>query len=304
MTPGAPALLDEAAAAALLPIRDPRGHKGTHGTVVAVAGSLDYAGAALMAGAAAVRAGGGLVMVCVPASLQPHLAGRVPELITRGLPEVAPFEVDAAAAAADVAAMAADALLIGPGLRPGRGTSRLVQSLLAADGPAAVVDAGALTALSQDPRWWTRLGRPTILTPHPGEFARLGRDAGMTDGSRWDAAVTAAREWGVVVVLKGAHTVIADGQGRGFMAPFAVPALGSGGTGDILAGIIASLVGQGLAPFAAAALGVYLHARAGQLVSADLGDAGLMATDLLAVIPRVRRALAESARPPARPPSR
>ncbi len=296
LTRGAPVLLDEAAAAQLLPVRDPRGHKGTHGTVVAVAGSLDYAGAALMAGAAALRAGGGLVMVCVPASLQPHIAGRVPELITRGLPEAAPFEVDAASAAADVSAMDADALLIGPGLEPGPGTSRLLQSLLAAGGPAAVVDAGALTVLSQVPLWWTRLGRPSILTPHPGEFARLGRDAGLSDESRWDAAVTAAREWGVVVVLKGAHTVIADGEGRGFMAPFEVPALGSGGTGDILAGVIASLVGQGLAPFEAAALGVYLHARAGELVSADLGDAGLMATDLLAVIPRVRQALAESAR--------
>ncbi len=296
MTPGAPVRLDEAAAAALLPVRDPRGHKGTHGTVVAVAGSLDYAGAALMAGAAAVRAGSGLVMVCVPASLQPHIAGRVPELITRGLPETSPFDVDAASAAADVSAMAADALLIGPGLQPGRGTSRLVQALLGADGPPAVVDAGALTALSQVPRWWTRLGRPIILTPHPGEFARLGRDAGVSDESRWDAALTAAREWGAVVVLKGAHTVIADGEGRGFMAPFEVPALGSGGTGDILAGVIASLLGQGLAPNKAAALGVYLHARAGQVLSADLGDAGLMATDLLTVIPRVRRALAESAR--------
>ncbi len=297
MKPGAPALLDAAAAAALLPARDPRGHKGTHGTVVAVAGSLDYAGAALMTGAAAVRAGAGLVMICVPASLQPHVAGRIPELITRGLPESRPYEVDAAAAAADVAGMDGDALLVGPGLKPGRGTTRLVQALLAADGPPAVVDAGALTVLSQVPRWWTRLGRPVILTPHPGEFARLGRVAGVSDESRWEAARAAAGEWGVVVVLKGAHTVIADREGRGFMAPFEVPALGSGGTGDILAGVIASLVGQGVPPFEAAALGVYLHARAGELVSAEQGDAGLMATDLLAVIPRVRHMLTRVPRP-------
>ena len=284
-------LLDEATAADLLPRRDPRGHKGTFGRVVVVAGSLDYAGAALMSGAAALRAGSGLVTVCVPASLQPHVAGRVPELITRGLPEVEPFEVDAFEAAADVAEMPQDALLLGPGLKPGHGTTRMVQMLLAADGAPAVVDAGALDALSKVPRWWVRIGRSLIVTPHPGEFSRLGRESGSSDTTRRHAAAEAARDWSAVVVLKGAGTVIADPGGRVVTVPFEVPALGSAGSGDILAGIIVSLVGQGLAPFAAAALGVYLHARAGEDVSADLGDAGLMATDLLLAIPRVRRSL-------------
>ena len=289
-------LLDEATAVGLLPRRDPRGHKGTFGRVVVVAGSLDYAGAALMSGAAALRAGSGLVTVCVPGSLQPHIAGRVPELITRGLPEVGPFEVDAFEAAADVAEMPQDALLLGPGLKPGRGTTRMVQLLLAADGAAAVVDAGALDALSRVPRWWALVGRPLVVTPHPGEFSRLGRESDDSDAARRHAAAEAARDWSAVVVLKGAGTVIADPDGRVVTAPFEVPALGSAGSGDILAGIIVSLVGQGLAPFAAAALGVYLHARAGEDVSADLGDAGLMATDLLPAIPRVRRALGEARR--------
>ncbi len=286
-------LLDEATAARLLPERDPLGHKGTFGRVLAVAGSLDYAGAALMSGAAALRAGSGLVTVCVPASLQPAIAGRVPELITRGLPEVTPYQVAADEAAADLGAMPCDALLVGPGLMPGRATSRLVRALLAAEGAPAVVDAGALDALSGLPRWWTRVRRALVLTPHPGEFARLGRDGGAGDGaSRREAALGAAREWGVVVVLKGAHTVIAEPDGRSLTAPFEVPALGSGGTGDVLAGVIASLLGQGLGPFDAAALGVFLHARAGEDVSSRLGDAGLMATDLLPAIPRVRRHLA------------
>jgi len=284
-------LLDEAMAAGLLPQRDPRGHKGTFGRVVVVAGSLDYAGAALMSGAAALRAGSGLVTLCVPASLQPIIAGRVPELITRGLPETEPFEVDADEAAADVAEMPADALLVGPGLKPGRGTDRLVATVLGLEGAPAVVDAGALDALSGIPGWWTRVGRPVIVTPHPGEFERLGREAGSTDEERHDAAQSAAQEWSTVVALKGAGTVIAAPDGRALVAPFEVPALGSGGSGDVLAGVIASLVGQGLDPFEAAALGVYLHARAGQDISTHLGDAGLMATDLLPAIPRVRRHL-------------
>jgi hydroxyethylthiazole kinase-like uncharacterized protein yjeF len=284
--------IDESVAAALLPQRDPRGHKGTFGRVVAVAGSLDYAGAALMAGAAALRAGSGLVTLALPASLQPVVAGRVPELMTHGLPERAPFEVDAVAAAAAVVELPHDALLIGPGLLPSRVTSRLTAALLAADGAPAVVDAGALAALAAVPGWWHRLGRPVVVTPHPGEFARFGLEAGDADEERRAAAVGAARKWGVVVVLKGAHTVIAAPDGSDLTAPFEVPALGTAGVGDVLAGVIASLVGQGLEPFDAASLGVYLHARAGEDVSHHLGDAGLMATDLLPAIPRVRRHLA------------
>ncbi len=294
MTPAPIRLLDQAAAAELLPERDPRGHKGTFGRVVAVAGSLDFAGAALMAGAAALRAGSGLVTIAVPASLQPLLAGRVPELITHGLPEQAPYELDAREAAADVAALPADALLLGPGLQRARSTTRLVQALLASEGVPAVVDAGALDALSTLPRWWTRVHRPVIVTPHPGEFSRLGRESGSTDSSRAAAAAATARDWQMVVVLKGAHTVIAAPDGQVVRAPFELPVLASGGSGDILAGVVASLVGQGLRPFEAAALGVYLHALAGELVSIDMGDAGLMATDLLPLIPRVRRGLAQA----------
>jgi NAD(P)H-hydrate epimerase len=289
------AVIDEAVAAGLLPERDPRGHKGTFGRVVVLAGSLDYAGAALMAGAAALRAGCGLVTLCVPASLQPVIAGRVPELITHGLPESTAFTIDPGAAVATLRELPHDALLVGPGLPPTHANARAVSGLLRAPGPPAVVDAGALAALAEAPGWWTRLGRAVVITPHPGELARLGPRAGTSDEERRVAAIGTAGEWGVTVVLKGARTVIAAPDGRHLRADFEVPALATGGSGDVLAGVVASLVGQGLAPFEAAALGVYLHARAGEDLATHLGEAGLMATDLLPVIPRVRRHLGEAA---------
>jgi NAD(P)H-hydrate epimerase len=285
--------LDEAYAATFLPERDPRGHKGMFGRVVVVAGSLDYAGAALMSGAAALRAGSGLVTLCLPASVQPHLVGRVPELITRGLPESVSGDVRAAEARAAVVGIEQDALLIGPGLRPGRGTTRLVEALLATEGCPVVVDAGALDALATVPGWWTRIARDCVLTPHPGELRRLGVDAGSNDDERRTAALGAAGTWGQVVVLKGARTVVAHPDGQAIVAPFSLPALGSAGTGDVLAGVIVSLLGQGLLPLAAAVLGVYLHGSAGEAISERLGDAGLMATDLLPEIPRQRRHLVQ-----------
>ena len=291
MSVGPAPLLDTDLAASLLPVRDPRGHKGTFGRVSVVAGSLEFAGAALMSGAAALRAGSGLVTLWLPASLQPILAGRIPELITRGLPERSTSQVDPVAAADLILASAHDALLVGPGMAPGPGSSGLVQRLLAADGPPAVVDAGALDALSSIPGWAGRVRRPCVLTPHPGELQRLGRLPGSTDEDRLAAAQAAAAAWRQVVVLKGAQTVIAEPGGRTLLAPFSLPLLGTAGSGDVLAGVIVSFIGQGLAAFEAAALGVYLHARAAEQLGEELGDAGLMATDLLDQIPRARRAL-------------
>jgi NAD(P)H-hydrate epimerase len=284
-------ILDERLAANLLPDRDPRGHKGTFGRVVVVAGSLDYAGAALMAGAAALRAGSGLVVVWLPASVQPCLAGRVPELVTRGWREVTPGETDPEEAAAAILEEPQDVLLVGPGLRPGRATGRLVRILLETEGPPTVVDAGALDALAAQRGWADRVQRRCVLTPHPGELRRLGQEPGSTDAERHGAALASAARWRQIVVLKGAGTIIAGPGGRAHRAPFEVPALGTAGSGDVLAGIVASLIGQGLSPIDAATLGVWLHGSAGADLSAELGDAGLMATDLLAAIPRVRARL-------------
>jgi NAD(P)H-hydrate epimerase len=305
--PPDPERLDASLVAPFLPERPSSGHKGTFGHVLAVAGSLDWAGAGLLAGTAALRAGAGLVTLALPASLQPILAGRVPELMTMALPEREPFLVDAERAADAIARRPHTALVLGPGLAPGPGTTDLVTRILegsgepagegtgGADGipPPAVIDATALSALASVEEWWERRVRLCVLTPHPGEFARLdGSAVGPTDDDRRERARAAAARWGVVVVLKGARTVVAAPDGRVAWAPFANPALGTGGTGDVLAGVIASLLAQGVPTWEAACLGVHLHGTAGERVRERSGDAGLLASDLLPEIALARRDLA------------
>ena len=280
--------LDDAFAAALLPVRSERAHKGSHGTLVCVCGSLDYAGAALLCGLAAARVGTGLVALAVPTELQPIVAGRLPELVTLGLPR------DAAGAVAAVAARRPSALLIGCGLAEGPAQQELVDALVRRDGPPLVLDGGALNLLAASGEWWTGVpARRAVLTPHPGEFGRLtGRPIGDDDDERADRCVEAAGRLGQVVVLKGARTVIADPDGRLARAPFANPALSSAGTGDVLAGAVAGLLAQGLDVFEAACLGVYLHGAAGERVRERLGDSGLLASDLPLEIAQARHRLA------------
>jgi hydroxyethylthiazole kinase-like uncharacterized protein yjeF len=306
--PAGPPVLDDAAAIALLPVRGPRGHKGTFGTLLVLAGSLDYAGAAVLVVRSAGRAGAGLVSLAVPASLQPLFAGRMLEATTVPLPDDDGDEVDPEAAVARILDHSHDALVIGPGLRPGLATVELIRRLLGTPGGdggepvPVVVDAEALRSIATIDGWWEAIRRPAVLTPHGGEFARLrtasGHDAASDgdlnadDAARARAAGDAAREWRQVVVLKGARTVIAAADGSISVAPFENPALASGGTGDVLAGTIGSLLAQGLAPYAAARLGVYLHGLAGEAVRLRVGDAGLLASDLPDEIALARRRLA------------
>jgi hydroxyethylthiazole kinase-like uncharacterized protein yjeF len=286
-------LLDDAVASALLPTRDKRGHKGQFGKVLVLAGSLDYAGAALLVCRSAGRAGAGLVTLAVPESLQPLFAAKVIEATTMALPEDDVEEIDPEPALARILDHEHDAIVIGPGLRPGLATAELVRLLLASGDDAAapiVLDAEALRSLATIESWWDGDHRPSILTPHSGEFARLragsGRDPAEDgdlnedDTARATAARDAAAGWRQVVVLKGAKTVIAAPDGSIAVAPFENPALATGGTGDVLAGAIGSLLAQGLAPYAAARLGVYLHGLAGDAVRERIGDAGLLASDL------------------------
>ena len=298
--------LDDRAAAGLLPERPARGHKGSFGKLLVVAGSLDYAGAALLVCRAAGRAGAGLVTLAVPESLQPLFAAKVVEATTLGLPEDDVEEVDPEPALARILDHEHDAIVLGPGLRPGLATTELVRELLEVpeeSNPAPIVlDAEALRSMATLGDWWTRVSRPAVLTPHPGEFGRLRAGAGLDpaadgdlvddDDARAAAAADAARRWGQVVVLKGARTVIAEPDGGLVAAPFENPALATGGTGDVLAGTIGALLAQGLAPGAAARLGVYLHGLAGDLVRERTGDAGLLASDLPDALPLVRRRLA------------
>lgn len=299
-------VLDDRAVLSLLPRRDPRGHKGTFGRLLVVAGSLDYSGAALLVSRAAGRAGAGLIRLAVPASLQPHIVGRFVEATTMGLPETAePGEVDAPAAVERLLAENHDALVVGPGLRAGAATVQLVLGLLGPHGAEAdipaLVDAEAINSLATLDGWAARVRRPCVVTPHVREFGRLrdgigsppraGEDLVEDDEARAAAARAAAREWKVVVVLKGAHTVIAAPDGRVARAPFANPALASGGTGDVLSGTIGALLAQGLAPYDAARAGVYLHGLAGEAVRERIGEAGLLASDLPDEIARARHRL-------------
>jgi ADP-dependent NAD(P)H-hydrate dehydratase / NAD(P)H-hydrate epimerase len=302
--------MDDRIAAALLPERPPRGHKGTFGKVLAIAGSLDYAGAALLVCRAAGRGGAGLVTLAVPESLQPLFAAKVVEATTMALPEDDVEEIDPEPAIARILDHDHDAIVLGPGLRPGLATTELVRMLLAApegdaSPPPVVLDAEALRSMATLGEWWVGSLRPCVLTPHPGEFARLRAGAGVAadadgdlsadDEARRNAAKAAAETWRQVVVLKGARTVIAEPDGTLTVAPFENPALGSGGTGDVLSGVIAALLAQGMAPGPAARLGVFLHGTAGDIVRERIGDAGLLASDLPDAIPLVRKRLASIA---------
>ena len=302
-----PVLLDDAAVASLLPARPSRGHKGTFGKLLVLAGSVDYAGAALLVCTAAGRAGAGLVTLAIVESLQPLFASKIVEATTLALPEDDVEEVDPEEALARILDHDHDALVVGPGLKPSLSMTELIRGLLSPDEdgqPApAVLDAEALRSLATVDGWAADVGAHCVLTPHVGEFLRLraadGHDPDKhgdlvnDDGKRVAAARSGAKEWAQVVVLKGARTVIADPDGRAAISPFENPALASGGTGDVLAGTIGGLLAQGLGTFEAAQLGVYLHGMAGEAVRARIGDAGLLASDLTPELPLARKRLAE-----------
>jgi NAD(P)H-hydrate epimerase len=258
-----------------------------------VCGSLDYAGAALLAGTAAARAGAGLVVLAVPASLQALFAGRVPELVTLGLPELAgATDIDALESGHELRARQAAALVVGCGLRESDGYRELVTDLAGREGPPMVLDGGALNLLARSGEWWRDARLECVLTPHPGEFARLtGAGVGPDDDERMERALEAATRFGQVVVLKGARTVIADPTGNSAVSPFANPALATAGSGDVLAGTIGALLAQGAKPFDAACLAAYLHGRAGERLSEQFGDGGVLASDLPRVIAFARHEL-------------
>jgi len=291
---------------AWLPPRPPDAHKGTFGRALIVAGSSNYTGAARLAGAAAARAGAGLVTVALPIPIHPAVAAGLPEATYILLPhELGVVAKPAVEVLADYLERY-DAILLGPGLGREQETAAFVEALLgrgkehrpvgflrderpasrAFSLPPLVVDADGLNILSEWPDWPGRLPPGAVLTPHPGEMARLmGCSTAEVQADRVEVARQQAQVWGHVVVLKGAYTVVAAPDGRTLLEPFANPGLATGGTGDVLAGIIVALRAQGLAPFEAAAVGAYLHGLAGELARADLGAAGMVAGDLLKYLP-------------------
>jgi hydroxyethylthiazole kinase-like uncharacterized protein yjeF len=279
--------------AVLLPDRPRDAHKGTFGTAVVLAGSLGFTGAAYLAATAAARTGAGLVKLLVANTIYPILAAKCTEVMATPVQEVAPGAVGHAAYDSIVRQMSsAEVGVVGPGLGRDSSTWRLVLDLALHAKCPLVIDADGLNALADSPRSKGKLAKNRVLTPHPGELARLtGKTVETLEADRPASARKAAKEWGAVVVLKGAHTVVAHPDGRISEDPHEVPALATGGTGDVLAGIIGGLIAQGSDPFSAAVTGVYIHAAAGRRISQRLGDSGLLASDLLMEIPLVMNVL-------------
>ena len=267
--------------AGLVPVPRAEQHKRSRGVLLLVGGSPGMGGAPTLMGRAARRAGTGLLVLAVPASVVDRVGAVVPEALTVALPESGGGLARNADDACRRWLGEATAIGIGPGLGRADGTQKVVRGLLAAyDGPA-VVDADALFALGTGGSLAGR-GAPTLLTPHAGEFARLAPDA---EGTRLDQAADRAHRWRVTVLLKGNNTVIADPEGRLVVNPTGVPALASGGTGDVLTGLTGSLLAQGLGPFDAARLGAWVHGRAAALAVADLGPVSVAAGDVAEHLP-------------------
>ena len=269
----------------LLPDRNPWGHKGNFGKLLLLCGSRGYTGAAFFAAMGALRAGAGLVFLGVPESIYgieavklnepvifplPDAGGRlsvdaVPEILTR-LPQM-------------------DAVLVGPGLGQSEGTLAVVRAVLEKAECPVVVDADGINVLSAHRDLLRGRKSPTILTPHDGEFARLG---GVIGEDRMAAAAALAEELGCTVLLKGHETCITDGT-DGYLNPTGNPGMAVGGSGDVLAGVITALLGAGLPPLEAAACGAWLHGAAGDRCAAELGQYGMLPTDMLSALPRLMK---------------
>ncbi len=309
-------VVTQAEVAELVPPRSMTAHKGTFGTVLVAAGSINYTGAAYLAAKAAYRAGAGLVRLAVPGPLHTVLAGQLPEVTWLILPHDNGVIAESAADVLLKNLDKADVLLLGPGLgledttgnfirrllseEPPKTTHGLIGFLGAADTkveksaagsglPPMVIDADGLKLLSKIPDWATLIPKNSVLTPHPGEMAVLtGMKIKDIQADRVETAIKFANTWKQVVVLKGALTVVAAPDQGVRVIPVATAALARAGTGDVLGGIIASLIAQGVPAFDAAVAGAWIHAHAGLEAEAFLeGSASVLASDVLESIPAV-----------------
>jgi NAD(P)H-hydrate epimerase len=310
-------VVDEERVRGILPRRAPNGHKGTFGTAMICAGSVNYSGALMLAAGAAGKSGAGLVQVAAPAPLHTALAGHIPNVTWTLLPHQMGAISGDAATVIFKALDRATAMLVGPGFGLEDCTADFVRRLLegkpVAKGkailgfvgaaqaqakesqveekplPPLVFDADGLKLLARVPDWPGRLPPECILTPHPGEMAILtGLTTAEIQANRLETAVRYAQEWKHVIVLKGAFSVVAAPDGRLGVIPVATTALSHGGTGDVLAGLIVGLRAQGLAPYEAALAGTWMHAQAGLAAATRVGhEASVQASDVLESIPEV-----------------
>lgn len=272
-----------------IPSRPLDGHKGTFGKVLVVAGSRKYPGALILAGKAAFRSGAGWVTLCSPSGLHPALVPAFPEATWLPVPGN-PWAFDRSAVVEVLESLdRVTCMLIGPGFGMSVETQLFLNGLISPALPPVVLDADGLKLVSNQKEWWKKLPPESILTPHPGEMSILtGLHVNNIQANRMAIAEEYAKEWGHIVVLKGAFTVVADPSGRSAILPLATPALGRAGTGDVLGGIICGLRAQGMTPYDAAWAGVWLHAQAG-LLAMEIGgsSAGVLAGDLIEVLPNL-----------------
>ena len=301
-----------------LPARPASAHKGTFGKVMIVAGSIHYAGAPALSAAAAYRCGAGLVTVAAPRPVVPIVASRVTEATFQPLPDSIGIVSADAVPILNQALKGYRAVLIGPGLTHEKEAIAFLERLLGAEPPSQrrigfapplsppqaegttggaslpplVLDADGLNIVSEKEEWWKLLPELSVLTPHPGEMARLTRsEREEIEADRISVASRFAQTWGHVVVLKGAFTVVAAPDGQTVVMPFANPALATAGSGDVLAGAIAGLRAQGLDAFDAALCGAYIHGLSGHNARAEIGESGVVAGDLLERLPAALRQL-------------
>lgn len=279
---------------ALLPRRSHDWNKGKSGSVLVLCGSADYCGAPVLVSTAAYRAGAGLVRVVVPEQAFPSVAAHGVEEVFTHVRASGWHTLESIDTVRPLLSKV-DVVAVGPGLGGHDETIQFVRQLLQvlreADVPM-VLDADGLNAVARWDQWWTHVPKRTVVTPHPGEMARLmGSDVGHVQSDRFQAAREAARTWGVTVVLKGSNTVIAEPSGKLRVNSTGGPNLGTAGTGDVLTGTIAAFIAQGLTPENAAQVGVWLHGSAGDELQELFGDAGTIASDLWKQIPISRARL-------------
>lgn len=261
-------------------------HKGTKGTAMMIAGSYGMAGAAALSAKAAMRSGAGLVRLCLPESIYPCLAGALPEVVFRPLRERDGFL--SAESIAPTLFKNIDSLLIGPGLGACDATAGAVARALSCAAVPTVIDADGLNIIADDLSLLRQAKNRVIITPHPGEMARLcGKTVREIQQDRIGTAVRFANEWDVITVLKGAYTVIAEPEGRVFINTTGNAGMATAGSGDMLAGMIAAFLANGTEPVSAAVAGVCLHGAAGDAAAAQLGTRGMMTGDMIEQLPAI-----------------
>lgn len=278
-----------------LPPRPAPAHKGSFGRVLVVAGSRGMTGAACLTGEASLRAGAGLVTVAAPETLHDILEVKLTEVMTAPLPDTGNGSLSKGAKGRILSLLeGADVLALGPGLSQEPEVVDLVRELLPLVGKPCVLDADAINALAGAGDILGKAQAPVVITPHPGEMARLtGKTVKDVQMDRLAAAIEPAAMWNVVVLLKGARTVVAAPDGAVYINLTGNPGMATGGSGDVLTGIVAALIAQGVAPAHAAAAGAYIHGLAGDRAAGESSMTGMVAGDILAALPATFQELAQ-----------